>query len=209
MKLCVYCGTFNPIHKVHLAIASYVKKTFDFDMILFIPAYKPPHKNIDDELANHRYNMVRMAIQGNSAFSISNIEFRNNRYSYTINTIEELYKMYTNIEGKIRFIIGTDAFENLENWYEIDKLKKLVQFLVFPRKENFNPDFYNRYKEEGYDFICVNMPYINVSSSIIRSRVKKGKSIQKLVPDEILHYIEKNELYIEKDDENENSDRNQ
>ena len=80
MKLCVYCGTFNPIHKVHLAIANYVKANFDFDTILFIPAYKPPHKDINDELANHRYNMVKLAIE-DLGYSISNIEFRNNKYS--------------------------------------------------------------------------------------------------------------------------------
>ena len=51
MKLCVFCGTFNPIHNVHLAMANYVRNHFNFDMILFIPAYKPPHKQIDDELA--------------------------------------------------------------------------------------------------------------------------------------------------------------
>ena len=124
MKLCVYCGTFNPIHNVHLAVAKFVDRNFDFDNILFIPAYKPPHKHIDDELANHRYNMVRLAIEGESSFSISNIEFRHEKYSYTFNTMEQLYKMYP-IEGKISFIIGTDAFKQIEDWYMSDKLKEL------------------------------------------------------------------------------------
>ena len=75
MKLCVFCGTFNPIHNVHLALANYIKTHFKFDTILFIPAYKPPHKHIDDDLANHRYAMVKLAIDGVSGFNISNIEF--------------------------------------------------------------------------------------------------------------------------------------
>ena len=59
MRLCIYPGTFNPIHNVHLAIAEFALKHYKFDTVLFIPAYKPPHKEIDDELATHRYNMVK------------------------------------------------------------------------------------------------------------------------------------------------------
>ena len=110
MKLCVYCGTFNPIHSVHIAVANFIKKNFEFDSILFIPAYKPPHKNIDDELANHRYNMVRLAIQGDNKFSISNIEFRHEKYSYTFNTIEQLYKMYPNIDIEIEKVKGDSEY---------------------------------------------------------------------------------------------------
>lgn len=200
MKLCVYCGTFNPIHSVHIAVANFIKKNFEFDSILFIPAYKPPHKNIDDELANHRYNMVRLAIQGDNKFSISNIEFRHEKYSYTFNTIEQLYKMYPNIEGKISFIIGTDAFKQIENWYNADGLKELVNFIVFQREENFKAESLDRFRALGYNFMCVNMPFIDVSSTVLRSRIKKGKSIGSLVPECVKDYIEENGLY--KEDEN-------
>lgn len=201
MKLCVYCGTFNPIHNVHLAVANFVAKNFDFDNILFIPAYKPPHKNIDDDLANHRYNMVRLAIEGDSNFSISNIEFRHEKYSYTFNTMEQLYKMYP-IEGKISFIIGTDAFRQIEDWYNSDKLKELVDFIVFPREDNFKPEKLERLRNAGYNFICTNMPFINLSSTVLRSRIKKGKPIGALVPQKVQEYINKNGLYLEDDEEN-------
>ena len=90
MKLCVYFGTFNPIHNAHLAVANFVRANYDFDVILFVPAYKPPHKDIDDELAHHRLNMVKLAISGESLFSFSNIEYSNVRYSYTYLTIQEM-----------------------------------------------------------------------------------------------------------------------
>ena len=200
MKLCVYCGTFNPIHNVHLAVAKFVDRNFDFDNILFIPAYKPPHKHIDDELANHRYNMVRLAIEGESSFSISNIEFRHEKYSYTFNTMEQLYKMYP-IEGKISFIIGTDAFKQIEDWYMSDKLKELVEFIVFPREENFNPARLDRFRDKGYNFICTNMPFINLSSTVLRSRIKKGKPVGSLIPQKVQDYIYDNGLYLD-DEEN-------
>ena len=195
MRLCVYCGTFNPIHNVHLAVANFVKKNFKFDTILFIPAYKPPHKNIDDDLANHRFNMVKLAIEGCDKFSISNIEFRHERFSYTVNTMEELYKMFPNIEGKISFIIGTDAFRQIESWYETEKLKDLVNFIVFPREDNFKEESLNRQRMLGYNFVCVNMPFINLSSTVLRSRIRNGKPIGNLIPKNVQDYIEKNGLY--------------
>ena len=202
MKLCVFCGTFNPIHNVHLALANYIKTHFKFDTILFIPAYKPPHKHIDDDLANHRYAMVKLAIDGVSGFNISNIEFRHERYSYTVNTMEELYKMFPNIEGKISFIIGTDAFRQIENWYETDRLKELVDFVVFPREENFNPDSLERFRNVGYNFVCVDMPFINLSSTVLRSRIKHGKPIGNLVPQKVQEYIKKHGLYLEDEEKN-------
>ncbi len=198
MKLCVFCGTFNPIHNVHLAMANYVRNHFNFDMILFIPAYKPPHKQIDDERANHRYNMVKLAISGESKFNISSIEFRHEKYSYTVNTIKELYNMYPNIEGKISFIIGTDAFLKIEDWHQANVLKTLVKFLVFPREEKFNPKQgrIERLRENGYEFDIVNMPFINLSSTVLRSRIRNEKSIGSLIPESVHNYIEKNGLYV-------------
>ena len=114
MKLCVFQGTFNPIHRAHLQVADYVSKNYDFDKILFIPAFKPPHKDYDPKMSFHRFNMVKLAAQGKLNFDVSDIEFRSDNKSYTYNTIRELYKIY-DIEGKINFIIGTDAFEKIES----------------------------------------------------------------------------------------------
>lgn len=194
MKLCVFQGTFNPIHNVHMAMANYVKNNLDYDTILFIPAYKPPHKEFDDDLANHRYQMVKLAIQGENAFSISNIEYQNERYSYTYLTIEELYKRYK-IDGKIGFIIGTDSFKELEGWYETDKLKRLVEFIVFVREEHLMPEKMLRMEQKGYNYTIAKMDFINLSSSLVRAMIKKGKPIGTLLPRKVLEYINQNGLY--------------
>lgn len=198
MKLCVFQGTFNPIHNVHLAMANYVMNVYDFDSILFIPAYKPPHKEFDDDLANHRLQMVKIGIQGENSFGISNIEFQNERYSYTYLTIEELYKRYK-IEGKINFIIGMDAFREVTEWYEADKLKKLVHFIVFPRETEIDRDRLVLMKSKGYDFSIAKMEYIKLSSSDIRERIKAGQSVTSLVPPQVLEYINQNGLYREEE----------
>ena len=197
MKLCVFQGTFNPIHNVHLAMANYVMNVYDFDSILFIPAYKPPHKEFDDDLANHRLQMVKIAIQGENSFGLSNIEFQNERFSYTYLTIQELYKRYK-IDGKINFIIGTDAFKEIDSWYEADKLKELVHFIVFPRETNIDHDRLSLLHYKGFKFSLAKMEFINLSSSTLREKLQNGQSVGALMPPEVLEYIHKLGLYQEK-----------
>ena len=133
MNLCVFQGTFNPIHKAHLKMAHYALDTYNFDKILFIPAYIPPHKESDTKLAKHRLEMVKLAIQDTDRFEVSDIEYKSERPSYTYLTALELYKNF-DIEGKINFIIGIDAINQIDSWYEAEKLKKMLKFIVFPRE---------------------------------------------------------------------------
>lgn len=203
MKLCVYQGTFNPIHNGHLTIANFIRNNYSYDTILFIPAFKPPHKEIDIDLADHRYEMVKAAIVGENKFSISNIEYQSNKFSFTYNTIVALYTRYK-IDNKIGFIIGSDAFDNIESWYEIDKLKTLVEFLVFPREDDFKSSSLEKFKQRGFTYRIIPMPHIKLSSSDIRNRIKSGKSVSTLVPEKILLYIQKNRLYLPTPEDDEN-----
>lgn len=168
MKLCIFAGTFNPIHKAHIKMAQIALDKYKFDKILFIPAYKPPHKLVD--LAEHRYNMVKLAIKDYPKFEISDMEYKRKGKSYTYLTIQELYKNYE-IDGKISFIIGKDAYERIDTWYEAEKLKNLTDFIVFDRV----PD--------------------DISSSEIRQRIKNGMSITNFVTTEVGEYIERYGLY--------------
>lgn len=168
MKLCIFAGTFNPIHNAHLKMAQIALDKYGFDKILFIPAYNPPHKNT--ALAEHRYNMVKLAIQNNPKFEISDIEYKRKGKSYTYLTVQELYKKY-NIDGKIYFIIGKDAIEKFDTWYEAAKLKNLIEFVLFDRAQE------------------------DISSSQIRQRIKMGEPIDDLVTQEVGDYIERHNLY--------------
>lgn len=194
MKLCVFQGTFNPIHNAHLRVAEFVCKNFDFDKILFIPAYNPPHKASDINMADNRLEMVKLAIENYDKFEVSDIEYKRKGKSYTYLTIKELYELY-DIDGKINFVIGTDAFEKIESWYETDKLKNLVKFIVFVREDNFDVLRYNHLKENGYDFEIQKLSFEDVSSSELRNNLKKGYDISNLVPEKVKEYIGKYELY--------------
>ena len=147
MRLCVFQGTFNPIHKVHLEVAKFAKEYYNFERILFIPAYIPPHKSVDKNLALHRFNMVKLAISEYNGFDISDIEYKREGNSYTYNTILELRKAYNITDEKINFLIGTDAFIKINTWYKTDKLKELVHFIVFKRTNEFNKDDFNELRD--------------------------------------------------------------
>lgn len=191
MKICVFQGTFNPVHNAHLRVAEFVVEHYDFDKLIFIPAFIPPHKECSPNLADSRLEMVKLAVKSHPKFEVSDIEFQRKGKSYSYLTIKELYEKF----GKISFIIGTDAFEKIESWYETDKLKELVEFIVFVREENFDSSKYDYLKEKGYVFEFQPLLFEDISSTELRNRIKNGQSIDGLVPSEVKEYILENELY--------------
>ena len=171
MKICIFAGTFNPIHNAHLKMAQFVLDNLGYDKILFIPAYKPPHKNYNPYMSNHRFEMVKLAVQNNPKFEVSDIEFKRESKSYTYLTITEILNQIQEYTNKISFIIGTDAFKQIESWYETDKLKKIVDFIVFIREnETVNLDYLCK---KGYNFQFAQMKFLNISSTKIREKIKK------------------------------------
>ena len=195
MRLCVFQGTFNPIHKVHLEVAKFAKEYYNFERILFIPAYIPPHKSVDKNLALHRFNMVKLAISEYNGFDISDIEYKREGNSYTYNTILELRKAYNITDEKINFLIGTDAFIKIRTWYKTDKLKELVHFIVFKRTNEFNKDDFNELRGFGYDFEFAPMNYIDISSTRLRENLGNGISINDMELPKIREYIKEHGLY--------------
>ena len=112
MAICIFPGTFNPIHEAHLRMANFALKHYGFEKIIFIPAYIPPHKEISANLAKHRYRMVELATSKNSKFEVSDIEYKRDTNSYSLITVKKIIEQY-NIKEKLNFLIGTDAFEKI------------------------------------------------------------------------------------------------
>lgn len=184
MTICIFPGTFNPIHIAHIKMAQFVLKKFGFEKIIFIPSYIPPHKQVDKNLAKHRYNMVKLAIANNSKFEISDIEYKSEGKSYTLLTVKKIKEQYK-IEGRINLLIGADAFKNVKMWYKADELRELVHFIVFPRSgdEIKKEDFL------GYSFELLDADTINISSTNLREK-HIGETTK-----EVEDYIKTNELY--------------
>lgn len=197
MNICLFCGTFNPVHNAHIRMAQYVLRKFDFEKVIFIPSYIPPHKNTQGVSAENRMEMVRLAINGQKRFEVSDIEFQlAQKYekSYTYLTILELRKLF-NTEEKFNFIIGTDAFEKIESWYEADKLKGLLKFIVSRREDDCDLSRFDYLREKGFDFDFTNLAFYDISSTELRNKISRGESISEFVPKTVEDYIIENGLY--------------
>ena len=181
MNICIFPGTFNPIHNGHLKMAEYVLDKYDFEKIIFIPSFLPPHKEVDSSLAEHRYNMVKLAVESNPLFEVSDIEYKSDGKSYSLFTVQKIIEQYC-INGRLNFIIGTDAFAKIDTWYKAEELKKLVHFIVFPRRGEYIGDI-----SEGWDYELTDMEFVDISSTEIRNGLKTSTKIE--------GYIKENGLY--------------
>ena len=169
-------------------MAEFALNEFEFEKIIFIPAYLPPHKEINSDIANHRYKMVELATKTNPKFEVSDIEYKRNEPSYSLITVRKIIEQYS-IQTRLNFIIGTDAFVKLDTWYKAEELKKFVHFIVFPRKGDGNEETYKRFKENGWEFEIMNCKYSDISSTQIR--IGEISDINKSVE----AYIKENGLY--------------
>jgi len=194
MELWLYQGTFNPIHNAHLRVAKYILDKYNPKCIIFIPAYNPPHKSIENDNPTDRLEMLKLINNIDKRFVISDIEYKRKGKSYTYLTIKELYETYNDISS-VNFIIGTDAFRHIESWYESDKLKDLITFHVFTRDKTFDKSEFDYLKAKGYKFVIEVLDFEDISSTDIRIKSKFRQSLDKLVPKEIEEYIYKNGLY--------------
>ncbi len=185
-KIGILGGTFDPPHLGHLIIANEVMVQLKLDEVRFMPNHEPPHKERHSgTTVENRLSMLEKSIEGNPSFSIETIELNRDGRSYTYDTMKELSQK--NTEDDYYFIIGGDMVEYLPHWYKIEELLKLVQF-VGTNRPNYN-------LESQYPITYVKVPMIEISSSMIRDRVKNGASIKYLLPENVIRYIEENHLY--------------
>ncbi|MFO8069079.1 MAG: nicotinate-nucleotide adenylyltransferase [Alkalibacterium sp.] len=185
-KVGILGGTFNPPHLGHLIIAEQVRCQLGLEKVMFLPSADPPHKKEKKTIAaKHRIAMIRASISSNDGFSLEEIEIQRGGKSYTYDTIVQLKEMNPDIE--FYFIIGADMVEDLKNWYKIDDLLQIVQFVAVNR-----PSYT---LNTSYPVITVDVPNIDISSSLIRQKAMDNCSIKYLVPPEVEKYIGSEGLY--------------
>ncbi len=198
-KIGIFGGTFNPIHYGHLIIAETVRECFSLDKVLFIPTGQPPHKP-DTEVTDseHRYEMVRLAIASNKFFEASRVEIDREGYSYTIDTLGELRKEY-GMEAGLFFIVGADVVPELITWKDFRSVFLLCEYIAVLRPgygRKALEAVIEQYKKE-YDIKIhiIETPMIDISSSNIRERCSRGKSIRYLVSEGVAEYIYSEGVY--------------
>ncbi len=221
MKIGIFGGTFNPIHYGHLRAAEEVREKFNLAKIVFIPSKSPPLKTHGLIESEHRYRMTELALSGNGFFEISDIEFKRPGKSFTVQTLEELRRIFHDTD--LYFILGIDSFLEIPAWWQPEKLISLTDFIIIARpsfrfvdlllspyinEQNINvqrDDLEKLDKEELESYrttlkskrvvIALKIPLLDISATEIRKRIREGKSIKYLLPESVESYIIANKLY--------------
>lgn len=179
-------GNFNPVHNAHLVVADQVRQQLGLDKVLLMPEYLPPHVDAKGTIAeHHRLKMLELAIEGIEGLEIETIELERKGISYTYDTMLLLNERDPDTD--YYFIIGADMVDYLPKWHRIDELVEIVQFVGVQRP---------RYKAgTSYPVIWVDVPLMDISSSMVRDFVAKGRTPNFMLPKPVLDYIKKEGLY--------------
>ena len=183
LRLGLYGGSFDPVHHAHLILARQALEDLKLDRVFFIPAAESPFKpGSTAASAEDRLEMLRLAIQGESAFAVDRIEIDREPPSYTIHTVKSYKAQYP--REKLIFLVGEDHVESLPKWNDFDELIQLVKFAILSRSD----------LPLRVDYPVVRRR-IDLSSTEIRRRVVCNLPISYLVPESVLRYINEKNLY--------------
>jgi nicotinate-nucleotide adenylyltransferase len=193
VRIGILGGTFDPVHVGHLVIAEQARHQLALDEVLFIPAGEPWRK-ADRAItpAEHRLAMLRLAIDGNDAFGISDIELRRPGPSYTADTLAALAG--ERLDDAFWFIVGADALQDMKHWRDPERIAAHARIAAAPRAgaATVPIDGAPIPAERIDEFEC---PALHISSTGIRADVRAGKSIRYLVPEGVRRYIAEHRLY--------------
>ncbi len=206
-------GTFDPVHIGHIQLASAACKEIKLDQVIFIPSARPPHK-VGRNVGNfeQRKQMLEIALEGSKNFSVSTVEEKRADLSYTVETLREL-NAWREPQTRFFFIIGGDAFLEIETWQNGHEVLEIVDFVVAARagfdqnafaillkKYGFEPGddlndrkWSNRVK--GNTITLLKTEIDGVSSTEIRKRLRNRKRVEQLLPKGVFNYIIAHNMY--------------
>jgi len=214
IKIGLFGGTFNPIHQGHIKAAERVQQKFCLDKVLFIPSNIPPHKNMDAiALPEHRSNMVKLAIADFPGFELCSVEMEAAGKSYSIYTLKKIKKTFP--DNDVFFILGIDAFSEIDTWKDYEKVLQQCCFIVISRsgyrlldaQKVIGGKYGSRICDvSGVQIVrdCKFLPgkiflfpinALDVASTEIRKRIREGASWEGMVSEKVEYYIKENRLY--------------
>lgn len=184
-------GTFDPIHHGHLVAASEVAAKFELDEVVFVPTGRPWQKSDRDvSPAEHRYLMTVVATASNPQFTVSRVDVDRPGATYTIDTLRDLSQVYGR-ETELFFITGADALAQILSWKDVDELFSLAHFVGVSRPGH---DLTREGLPE-HRLSLMHIPALAISSTDCRDRVANEMPVWYLVPDGVVQYINKHNLY--------------
>ncbi|WP_430592770.1 nicotinate-nucleotide adenylyltransferase [Humidisolicoccus flavus] len=187
-RIGVMGGTFDPIHHGHLVAASEVAQHFALDEVVFVPTGNPWMKS-DVTRGEDRYLMTVIATASNPRFMVSRVDIERTGVTYTIDTLRDVQALYPHDE--LFFITGADAFAQILEWKNVDRLWDMAQFIAVTRPGHALR--VSGFPKDRVSFLEV--PALSISSTDCRARVRAGYPVWYLVPDGVVQYISKHQLY--------------
>jgi len=196
VRVGIYGGVFNPPHHGHLVAAQEAYSQLGLDVVLWVPVGEAPHRPIEnDPGAEARLEMVEMSISGDERFRVSRIELEREGPSYTVDTLAALREREP--ESELFLILGGDQALALPSWREPEQVLELATLAVFGRGSSTrNAIQITIGRMRGADRVrFLEMPRIDISSTLVRRRAAEGKPIRYLVPDKVANFIGAQSLY--------------
>jgi nicotinate-nucleotide adenylyltransferase len=209
MKIGIFGGTFDPVHMGHLRVAEEIRELFFLERIFFVPVFMPPHKR-DYRIAEaeDRLHMLKAGTRGNRFFQTSEIEIRRGGVSYTIDTLKSFEKRFK----EVYFLIGIDAFSEINTWHAYRELFHHTHFIVMTRPARKQPSLLNALPHDMKDEVRAldestlehpsgkriylhEITQLDISSTKIKELLKNGRSVRYLVPGSVERYIYQRGLY--------------
>lgn len=204
-------GTFDPIHNAHLLLAREALQQLKLGQIRFIPVNIPPHRDKPIATPSHRKKMIELAIAEKAKFHLDYRELDSEETSYSINTLRSLRQEFT--EDSLSLIVGQDAFNKIDSWKDWQELLDYAHIIVANRPNESSADISKELKDwieknktnnkaeitsktAGHVYF-IEIPELDISSSMIRQNIKQQKSIADLLPVTNQHYINENKLYLD------------
>ncbi len=191
-KIGIFGGAFNPVHNGHTALAFAAAKALKLRETLVIPTASSPHKENGGASFEQRMEMCRLVFS-QDGFTVSDIEKTLGAPNYTINTVRALKKIYP-ADTEFYLILGGDMLFYFEHWYRHEALRKECRVVAAARENDSYTDLVEYANELGRVKV-LNLPVIEVSSSEIRDKIKKGESTQGLLDSRVRAYIDERGLY--------------
>jgi nicotinate-nucleotide adenylyltransferase len=187
-------GTFNPPHRGHLALARHASSELGLDQVVLMPAYSAPHKaDEEDPGPRRRLAMCRLAVGGEPGLEVCALEIERGGPSYTVDTLRAIDESHP--DSELTFIVGADMALTLPTWREPRALVGLARLAVAERQHGARGDILKVLAQLGADVAFLDMPAVDISSSLVRERVHDGEPIDGLVAPGVAAYIAEHGLY--------------
>ena len=213
-KIGLFGGTFDPIHRGHLRAGEEIRQAFSLSWVEFLPARLPPHKtdHPPSDVA-HRVAMLRLAVEGNPYFRVSEVEASREGVSYLVDTLEAYREHYPS-DVALYFIMGMDSFQEIATWHRYPALFTLSHFIVITRPGYERPAVSEVVSEDvATSFVpCQEEPdclehasghrihfqettLLDISASNVRRWIREDRSVRYLIPKRVWEYVQENGLY--------------